>query len=55
MKKIITQEQIESVMKSVLSTNITWLNGEALGKFFRDLPSVESEKQPEPPSPDGKQ
>lgn len=56
MDKIITQDQIQVVLQTVLSTNISWQNGETLKKFFASLPSLpekEKEVEPAPEKTDG--
>ncbi len=44
MNKIITQEQIESVLQVFRTTNISMANGEAIVRFFENLPSENKPK-----------
>lgn len=47
MKKISPQE-IQSILQVVLSTNISWKNGEAIKKLLLELPDVEDKKEETP-------
>lgn len=38
--KQISEAQIQQVLSTVLSTNISWQNGEAMRQFFAKLPDV---------------
>jgi hypothetical protein len=44
MKKIITQEEINAVLQTVYSTNISAQQFDALKKFFMDLPEVKEKE-----------
>lgn len=46
MKKIITEEQIKSLLQAIYQTNVTAQNFDAIAKLFNELPKLEDVPNP---------